>query len=315
VKRPVAVALACVLLLLGAWLLYELAFRDEAPAAVAPTPSRPAAPTPVGPTPAPSTFEITEVSGTVEVRRGAIWVPIKPGDRLGTADAIRTQNDGRAVLRGASGDELRLRERVELEIGKLSSFTSELRLRKGKVRAQAAPGTESLQINSGEAQAVGKGGGRFTVFADPRGAVTVASETGDTEVIAQGASVTVGAGKQTYVAPGKKPGDPVPIPDEVFLQVAWPSGEIHARSVHVRGKAEKGSMLTVNGQETAVGEDGTFATQVPLREGKNRVSVTAEAMSGETKEKSGEVNVNTKGPPLEVDPGKTFGDPKKRAGP
>ena len=315
-KRPVAVALACVLLLLGAWGVYEWLFQPGAPAATAPPPAPVAPPAAPIPAPAPTTFEITEVSGAVEVRRGVDWVPVKPGDRLGTADAIRTQNDGRAILRGAGGDELKLRERVELEIGRLSTFTSELRLRRGKLRAQAAPGTESLQITSGEAQAVGKGGGRFTVYADPRGAVTVASESGETEVIAQGAAVTVGAGKQTYVAPGKKPGDPVAIPDEVFLQVAWPAGEVHARKVNVRGRAEKGALLLVNGQETAVNEDGTFQTDVALREGKNKVAVRAETMSGEQREKTGEVQVNTHGPPLDVDAERIFGrDRKKKEGP
>jgi hypothetical protein len=310
-RRALVVGIACLALLLAAWGVYQLAFRDARPA-VAPSPRQPApSPPPPAAVPAPATFEILEVAGTVEVRRGDAWLPVQPGDRMGTTDAIRTGVEGRAVLRAESGDELRLRERVELEIGRLSEKTTELDLRRGKLRAEAAAGTERLQITSGEAQAVGKGGGTFTVFSDPRGAVTVASESGDTEVIAQGASVTVEPGKQTYVAPGQKPGDPVPIPDEVFLQVAWPTGEVHAKRVQVRGKAEPGSSVLVNGEPTAVDPKGVFATEVPLQEGRNKVAVVAESIDGKTRQKKGEVDVNTKGPPLQANPEQLYEKKKK----
>src|SRR6185295_3565847 len=265
-RRGIYIACACLAVLIGAFVAYELGFHDAPPAEAGPVAPAPdaAAGLPVSPPPQP--FLIGDVAGTVEVRRGDAWAPVASGDRLGPDDAIRTGSDGRAVIRTDGGDELFLRERVQLELG-------ELTLTRGKVRAQTAAGTERLEITAGDAKASAGHGGRFTIYADPAGAVTVASETGDTRVIARGTEVAVGAGKQTFVPPGGTPRDPVPVPDEVFLSVAWPGGEVHAPRAQVKGKAAPGTSVLVNGEPTAVKDDGTFETQVALKEGPNKVSV------------------------------------------
>jgi len=311
-KRPVALALACLALLGAALAGYLLVFRGaDTPAAPAPAPAaRPPDAAPAGPDAAPAlSFAIAGVEGTVEVRRGGVWTQVMAGDRLAAADAIRTGDAGRATLRAAGGDELVLRERVELAVERLGATVTELTLLRGRVKAAAAAGTERLQISSAGAQAVGAGGGRFTVYADTRGAVAIASESGDVRVIAAGTEVVVGAGTQSYVPPGQAPTGPVPIPEAVFLSVAWPGGEVATAKATVRGKAAPGTEITVAGQPAVVKDDGSFETQVALREGANRIEVLAETVDGRTRTSAGRIQVNTKGPPLEADPSNLFDPP------
>jgi hypothetical protein len=310
---------AAALTLAAGGALYLVMFRDDAglrpaaPPPPAPIEERPLPPVAIAPPPvAPaSAFVLAEVTGTVEVRRGGTWTRASSGDSLAEAEAIKTAGGGRATLRSGLGDELVLQPRVELEVGVLGRTVTELTLFRGKVRAAPAPGTERFQITSGGARASAPGGARFTVYADARGAVTVASEDGEVKVLGKDQEVTLKARELTYVAPGARPGAPTPIPDEVFVTVAWPAGELHAKSAALRGRTRPGTQVSVNGEDTLVGADGTFVAQVPLSEGANPVRVVAESIDGKKAERAGSLQADTKGPPLEADPDRLY-DPKKK---
>jgi hypothetical protein len=308
-------ALAVLVLLVLAGSIYVTAFRDPAPPGGAAVPAaRPnkAAPVPPPAPPARGEFVLGDVEGVVEVRRAGTWNAVRAGETVGPGEAIRTSDGGRAVLRTAGGDELSLRPRVELAVTNLSDAVAELTLTRGKVRAAPAEGRERFQISAAQARAVGKGGGRFTVFADPRGAVTVASESGDVAVLAGGREVTVGAHQSTVVRAGQAPSDPAFVPDDVFLAVSWPEGEVRARKATVRGQVAPGSEVRVNGATAEVKPDGTFSAQVALKSGKNDVEVVAEGILGGEKRSKGSVTADTRGPPLEADPSKLYDRPKPR---
>lgn len=312
-RGALLVVLLCALLLGGGMAVYRAIF-GEPPRAPRPRPR--VAETP----PAPATdvletgtFRITGVVGPVEARRNGVWAPAKEGDRIGADDAIRTGPAGRAVLVAASGDELTLRERVELEVDRLEATVTELTLTRGKVRAEAAPGTERLAISSAGAQAIGAGGGRFTVYADGRGAIAVASETGKVRVLARGGEVTLAENTQTYVPKNGRPRDPIPVPDTVFLQVAWPGG-VHVRpNATLRGRVAPGAIVTVNGEPAEVGPDGRFVARVGLVDGKNPIAVVAESLDGKTRETTGEIVYSGKGPPLLADPSKMYEIPDAKS--
>jgi hypothetical protein len=318
--RPlVTTALLAALVLGAAAALYVVLFGDDDAPRRARVPTAPAAAPVAVPVaaaqPAPAGFAIAEARGTVEVRRGGAWVPVQAGDTLLPSEAIRTGDGGGAVLRTPQGDELTLRPRVELELGALDQTVGELTLTRGKVRAAPAPGRERLSIKAAGAEAQAPGGSRFTVYADARGAVTVASENGDVKVLAAGTQVTLQPSQQTTVQPGAAPGDPVPIPDEIFVSVSWPAGEVHARSATIRGRAQPGSEVMVNGREAPVGPDGTFTATIPLSTGDNPVRVTAESIDGRVKEKRGSVQADTRGPPIEADPNRLYDPPPAPGGP
>jgi hypothetical protein len=67
----------------------------------------------------------------------------------------------------------------------------------------------------------------------------------------------------------------------------------------------------VNGQPVAVASDGSFAAQVPLREGRNHLEVVAEPVVGAEKRVVRDVATRTTGPPLETDPSRLYDPPRK----
>jgi hypothetical protein len=285
-RGTILVALICLAILVSGAGIYRVAFRDHE---AAEAPVLPRAPEPPPEAEAPladafDAFDVIDVSGVVEVRRGGAWVAIARGDRVLPAEALRTSETGRAIVRAPSGDELTLRERVELEVGALSETVTEATLTRGRVRAQTAAGTERLRISSRGTDTVAPAGTRFTVYTDQRGAVAVASEAGDVKVIARGKVVTVGERMQTYVPPGGAPREPRAVPADVFLAVAWPSKQVKAPRTTVQGKTTPGAEVLVNGVPVPVDAEGRFHTEVGLREGKNQIRVSAEGVDGKTRD-------------------------------
>jgi hypothetical protein len=311
-RGTLVVAALCVAILGIGVGLYTVVFRDrpgvERP--ILPAPPAGTAATALPPLAPVSFFDVMEVSGAVEVRRSGAWTPLRRGDRVLPSETIRTGVDASAVVRAPSGDELILRQRVELAADVLSETVTELTLTRGRVRAAAGAGTERLRITSHGAETVAPAGSRFTVFADQRGAVAVASEAGDIKVIGQGESVVVGAGRQTYVPPGGPPRPSEPIPDEVFLAVAWPKGEVHARRVKLAGKVRPGTEVEINDEVVVVDDEGAFQVDLPLPDGRNKLRVEATSVDGRTNETRRNVMVDTRGPPLQVDP-LQYDTPKK----
>ncbi len=291
-RSNLIVILLCAVVLAAGAVVYAILFRDERRTAAIARPAPPPRPPEDPPAPAAGSFELVEVTGTVEVRRGEEWTAIARGEQLLANESIRSAKGARAVLRTPAGDELVLRERVELKVGELSSTVTELTLLRGRVKAAAAAGTERFAISAKGTRAVAPGGSRFTVYSDTRGAVAVASEQGDVKVLAKGEQVTVGAGMQTSVAPGKAPGKPQPVAAEVFLAVAWPKDEIHETKATLRGKTTPGTEVTVNGEPASVLDDGRFEITVPLKPGKNKVLVMAESVDGKVRDEKGNVTVD-----------------------
>jgi hypothetical protein len=254
-------------------------------------------------------FEVVETAGTVEAIGGVAPRALARGARLFAGESIRTGDDGGAVLRGPSGDELALRERVTLEVTSLSRTLTELTLTRGKLRAAAAPATERFAVSAGSARAVAPGGSRFTIYADARGAAYVASESGPVQVAAGGGEVVLESRRQTVIEPGAPPRDPFPVPDEVFVSVDWPEREQRGARAMVRGVTEPGTTVMVNGVPTPVAADGSFAAPVTLREGRNPIEVRAEDVAGRERTLRDAVNARTAGPPLEADPSRLYDDP------
>ncbi len=304
-RGTLLVVLLCASVLVGGAALYLELFGDESSHAALP---RIAAP---GEEPAPASFTVVEVAGVVEVGSGGAWRRLAPGDNVSPSESIRTGEDGRAVIRAPSGDELSLRARVELSVDALGDSVTELTLTRGRVRAAPSRAGDRFQISSGGARATAPGGSRFTVFADPRGAVAIASEEGDIQVVAGGEAVTVASGLRTYVPPGGAPSTPAASPDAVFLSVAWPAGEVHERRAVVSGRATPGAEVLVNGAPVAVGDDGRFSREVALRPGKNRLRVSAEEAGGGTTEARRDVVVGAGGGDAARDFGH-FSDEKPR---
>ena len=80
---------------------------------------------------------MTSAAGVVEAGRNGAWRPIKNGDTLTRADAVRTAAGAGATLRLSAGTEVELREKVEIGLDRLPSGAT-VDLRHGKVFARVS---------------------------------------------------------------------------------------------------------------------------------------------------------------------------------
>ena len=252
--------------------------RSVAALAPAAEPAAALAPAPAG------TFQVTLATGTVEAQRGGRWAPIQNGDTLTRTDVVRTAPGGRAVLRLSAGTEIELRERVEIGLDRLPSGAT-LDLRHGKVVAHVS-GNEGLEITSHDTRTANEGPAHFVVLSDEQGRVSVAALSGKAKFSAGGKSLIVPEGTQSSSEAGAPPSDPERIPEEVLLEVVWPSAEQRhtIAETQIHGRAARSSVVTVNGTPTPVGADGQFTATVPLETGKNTIQVRSEEVSGRARE-------------------------------
>ena len=114
-------------------------------------------------------------------------------------------------------------------------------------------------------------------------------------------------------AKGQAPSAPVRIPDEVFLSVRWPQAVSEDPSVFVQGDAPPGTIVVVNGEEAAIEPGGRFRVRVGLKEGPNKIEVSAEGPDGRTEKRTREVVRRIPyGPPLEADPSHLYDPPRPK---
>jgi hypothetical protein len=268
---------------LAAGIVLTRRFRQQSdrPGAATPTPALAANASPEPEKAA--TFEVASATGTVEAQRDGRWVAINQGDTLTRTDVVRTQAGGRAVLRFSAGTEIELRERVEIGLDRIAGRAA-VDLRRGKLFARVSA-SDALDITAQQTKTSNEGFARLVVLADEQGRVSVATLEGAARFSAAGKSVALPAGTESRSQAGSPPQDPERIPEDVFLNVVWPS-ERPGGDTAIEGRASPSSVVTVNGALAPVGKDGRFSTTVTLREGKNVVEVQAEDLAGKTKRAS-----------------------------
>ena len=249
-------------------------------------PGAPAAPALLPSPDQPGTFQVTGAAGQIEAYRAGRWIPVRQGDLLTRDDVVRTPSGASAVLRNAAGTEVELRERVEIRLDRLSAEGTSLDLRRGKVVARVSRASDALAITARQTRTSNEGPAHFVVLADDRGQVSVATIKGGARFVAAGKSVSVPEGTESRSRPGEPPSDPEKIPEEVLLQVVWPSGETRSTDTAVHGKVNPASTVTVNGAPAVVGPDGRFTATVPLNDGSNVLEVQAEDLSGRRRKAS-----------------------------
>ena len=247
------------------------------------------------------------VVGTVEVRSGGgPWRPLRRGDLLRNGDRIRSQDFSEVVLRDAAGSTVAVTPNTEFTIGEKTPDVSRFTLGEGRVAADIrGQKTRTYEFESavGDAKADTKEG-RFSITADGRGLFGVVTREGEVGLEAKGRRVVVPAGKQAFALPGKAPGDPLPIPEQVLLQVRWPRKNTAKSKAVVQGVTDPGARVKLGSQRVEVAPDGRFEVTVPLAEGENRFVRVAEDPAGNTRaEKSPLIVRDTSRPRLRIQAG------------
>jgi len=104
---------------------------------------------------------------------------------------------------------------------------------------------------------------------------------------------------------GQRPSTPLPIPQEVLLQVVWPEqprpGEALLRA---QGRTAPHNRVRVDGRLVVADAEGRFEIERPLELAPQRLTVVAEDPAGKTKQSVSPAYKKTlERPSLEVDVG------------
>lgn len=271
----------------GAWLVFERSVRaPPAPRQVA----EPHGPVPAPPMEPPAVVEPTVVSleGMVE-RSGPAgsWEPVLAGERLQADGALRTARGARADLAVGPRARITVAERSQVAVAEVSAAVHRWKLVRGRIGVDyQADGARVLRIEgAGGAATAETTGARFSALATSLG-LAVATESGSVNLAAAGKAVVVAAGEASAARAGEAPLPPEPIPRALLLKVARSGSEPRAGAcARLRGTAEPGTEVTVDGEAVPLGRAGDFDTLVPGRPGKREVVVAVRDAAGRVVER------------------------------
>lgn len=304
-KRQAPFLLGLVLILAALPLGYFFFLHQPPPPPL--PPPEPVAPPPVeakAPEQPPPEVKISQVSGTVEVRRGGgQWEVVKPGTILKTTDEVRTRDGSNAVLIVGEALEFKMDSGTEVSVGELSNEVSRLLLGSGMATAVVRGGPRTtFELKAVGSDAVARTSqGTFTMSNDGKGTVAVGTREGEVAFLGNGKVVIVRAGQQSILRPGGGgPSEPTPIPSSLLRKVQWPAARQNKREITVQGETEPGTRLEIAGQSFSPSQDGRFTRTVSLKEGENEVKLEVSSVGGTREGASQKFVVDTRPPKLKI---------------
>jgi hypothetical protein len=246
------------------------------------------------------------VVGSVEVRSNgsSSWQKARVGALLSEKDEVRTglYSEATVHLRGISS--VVISPNSSFVVGQEYVKRSLFELGEGRIVAAIPEFTgRRYQFHSkGSAAVAWSQQGQFSLATDGKGTVVVDASRGKVELSAKGRNVQIRKGKRSVVFPGKAPSDVLPVPTSVALQVRWPPKKIDRRRAKISGKTTVAATVLINGKLVRADDEGLFALDLALREGKNRLVITSTDVSGNSSARQlQEVQVDTKPPDVKVD--------------
>lgn len=298
--RLVAVAVACVVILLGVGLFLQDKMFGVSPTSTQPVPTTVQAPV-SEPTEHPA--RVTHLAGNVEVYhpQEGRWRELLPNEMLGEDAVLRTSN-GEVSLAIGSAIEVDVEANSQFRIKELAAQLSKVDLEQGLVTANvSSQGKEELAVGVlGSEVEARASDGKFSVLRDQQGQVTVAGHRGSVSVDSHGSKVTVKNGQQSTVSPGAAPSPPIQIPGSLIVKLTRGHvRKLRFRSTVVEGQTSPGAIVVVNGVEART-VNGRFSATVPLNEGSNTVTVVSrDVMGREAKQVVRGIEVDSRPPPAE----------------
>jgi hypothetical protein len=282
-------------------LLWGAAGACDRPPPPSSTPASAPATQPVARPSGPPQVLLAAARGEVEVRRAGRWTRVAPGSRLDRDDVIRTAASGAATVSMGEDIEVQLQASSEVSLQELTATASRVRLERGRLGASVTSDKVVLRVESSASSAVAEARrGRFAVFTDGKGLVAVTATAGEVKLRSSGGDALLGAGERALVVKDAAPQREA-VPASVFLKVQWPEATTSARVVLLRGRADVGAAVAVNGQPAEVGPDGAFAVSVPVAKGRNDLEVVAVDLGGRAGTARGVVQVQRTAPGIEVE--------------
>jgi hypothetical protein len=247
-------------------------------------------------------LEISDISGGVEVRRGAgAFEPAKLGTLVKADDAVRTAK-GRARLSVKGAYEVQIEPGTLLEVDELTARLSRFELGAGMLVAKVEGSAgQQLEVKAANSDALATArDGTFAISNNGAGTVAVGARAGEVDFRAAGRAVLLRAGQQS-IAQGGAPSAPAPIPSSLFLKVDWPEGnEVNKRRLALAGRTTPGSVVMIAGERARVERDGRFQASIRLREGHQVIQVQSLGVGGDQSTRQAELTVDTTAPDSDI---------------
>jgi glucodextranase-like protein len=99
---------------------------------------------------------------------------------------------------------------------------------------------------------------------------------------------------------GGPPIRPLKLSERVFLAVEWPEQPAtNRKTLPVRGRVDPGSRVLVQGRRVGTAVDGSFETEVALRQGSQSVSVSVTDLLGRNKSESRQITMDPNAPDIQ----------------
>lgn len=217
-------------------------------------------------------LEVRQLFGTVMFARGNYSRPAQVGTRLQhVGDTIRTGRRSSTVLAidtevgfvSVSSDTVLQVQQLQATAdgGKLTR----LKVVEGQARFQVKRLRESgtgLEIQTPAGSSAVRGT-EFGVNVHPDGKTGIVTIEGSVVTSAQGKSVTIDAGYQSFLVPGEPPSDPIPATDSTRLQLRFLAAQANG-TAHVVGQIDPVNLLLISDARRVVDRNGRFEVVVPL---------------------------------------------------
>lgn len=288
VKVALKAAGGALVVVLLAVLLFE-GFVEETPSTAENPPiAQPATPV-VSPPPGAEETEVengavvARVTGRVERSvAGGDWAEVRQGEKLQANDAIRTGANSRAQLEVDNKSRITVAQSSEVGIREVRKAAHTFKLVRGQLAVDYQPdGTRTLRIEGEGGDAVAQSeGAKFSILSSG-GTLAVATETGAVNLEASGTSVAIRAGEQSVARPGSAPSIAAPIPVKLLLKLATTGTE---GCPTVRGVAEAGTEVLVDGRAVPLDAKGAFLVKGPT-DGRKQLTVVTRHVTGKLEEK------------------------------
>jgi len=224
-------------------------------------------------------LEVRSLSGEVFYQSEQQRRPARMSDRLmRVGDRLETARRSTATLAIDAGSGfIDLAERTTLSIQQLAVAPSggritQLSVPNGQIRLQVPTLTNPdsrLEIET-PAGWSGVRGTEFGLVVRPDGSTGIATLSGRVQASAQGASVQLPGGFQSLVLPNEPPTPPVPLTEDVSLNVT--RLERRGTLAYVSGRIDPINLLLVEGAAEIVTRDGSFEISLPIS-GRNTIAV------------------------------------------
>jgi hypothetical protein len=244
---------------------------------------------------AAETLRVAAASGVELASADGTWRSAQPGEKLSAHDRIRTDEEGSADLVAADGSTVHLGAATEARVDELRRELKRLSLGAGELSAEVRDDPARLfEVALDNNGAVARTrGASFSASADGKGAAALATRRGEVILSARGKEVVIRSGQFARLLPGAPPENPTPIPQTLFLKVAWPPSSTNKKVVTVKGQTDPNARVKVAGHYVSVEADGRYAADVTLPDGAHELHVLASDVAGHV--------VDDKSPKIVVD--------------